>query len=116
MNVPIACMPLDFWRDGGTVKYMDNSASFEPIVIRCTGCMQHCCTVSCKRNAVIYIRGDLLLEAHKCGACEQYQAAAGPIPPCITRCYHATNKVVLEALSAAQKRTNSAEFLPLLNL
>ncbi|MDR1302694.1 MAG: hypothetical protein LBK43_09545 [Treponema sp.] len=95
---------------------MDNRASFEPIVIRCTGCMQSHCTVSCRSNAVLYIRGDILLEAHKCGVCEQYQAAAGPIPPCITRCYHSTDKVVLEALSAAQKRTKSADCLPLLNL
>ncbi|MDR0628895.1 MAG: hypothetical protein LBG24_04530 [Treponema sp.] len=99
---------------------MNTGGSFEPLLIRCTGCMQNLCTVSCGSNAVVYIRGDLLLEAHKCSVCERYQAAVGTgtdgIPPCITACHHSKDKVVLEALSGAQKRIKNADLLPLLTL
>lgn len=68
----------------------------------------------------MYILGDLLLEMHKCRVCERYKAAAGTypkgMPPCITACQHAKDKVVLEAPSEAQKRITNADFLPLLTL
>jgi hypothetical protein len=99
---------------------MSTGGSFEPRLIRCMGCMQNPCTVSCGSNAVVYIRGDLLLEAHKCSVCERYKGLMGTctkgIPPCITACQHSEDKVVLEVLSEAQKRIKNADFLPLLTL
>jgi hypothetical protein len=68
----------------------------------------------------VYILGDLLLEVHKCKVCERYKAAVGintdSIPPCITACHHSEDKIVLEALSEAQKRIKNADSLPLLTL
>jgi hypothetical protein len=99
---------------------MNTGGTFEPLLIRCTGCMQNPCTLSCGSNAVVYIRGDLLLEAHKCSVCERFQEVAGTctdgIPPCITTCHHSEDKVVLEVLSGAQKRIKNADLLPLLTL
>jgi dissimilatory sulfite reductase (desulfoviridin) alpha/beta subunit len=85
----------------------------EHILIRCNGCGQEACTVSCGENAVVHLRGDLLIEASKCGTCA---AKGAPIPACITACRHTEDKQVFEAVSIEEKRGSAAKGLTLLRV
>lgn len=85
----------------------------EHILIRCTGCGQETCTVSCAEHAVVYLRGDLLIEASKCGTCAEKGL---PIPACIRACRHTEDKQVFEAVSIEEKRGSAASGLTLLQV
>ncbi|MDR1955330.1 MAG: hypothetical protein LBQ30_00570 [Treponema sp.] len=99
---------------------METGGEGEHILIRCIGCKETACTVSCGNDAVVSIRGDLLVDGRICAACERYKAVAvpslGAIPPCITACAQGEDKMILEVLSQVQKRLKTADFLPLLTL
>ena len=92
---------------------MNGECKPEHILIRCKGCEQETCIVSCESDAVIYIRGDLLIEVSKCTACNK---KAFPIPICITDCQNSGNKAVLEEASIEEKRKTAARILPLLKI
>jgi Fe-S-cluster-containing hydrogenase component 2 len=81
----------------------------EHILIRCQGCEQERCTVSCGSNAVAYILGDLLIEPGKCGVCGR---KAAPIPACIADCLNAPEKRVLDIVPIEEKRRAAAEKIP----
>jgi Fe-S-cluster-containing hydrogenase component 2 len=86
-------------------------ADADPLVIRCAGCEETACAVSCGRGAVVRLRGDVLLEARKCGGCARY--VPGGIPACIAACRRSETKTVAEQ-AAEQKRIQAADSLSLL--
>jgi hypothetical protein len=60
---------------------------------------------------VVYLRGDLLIETAKCGACAKKNL---PIPDCIEACRHGVNKQVFEDVPIEEKRGAAANGLALL--
>ena len=90
---------------------MNIEAAPEHILIRCAGCGQDPCAVSCAESAVVYLRGDLLIEAAKCGTCAKKRL---PIPDCIAACRHAPDKQVFEDVPIEEKRGAAANGLTLL--
>jgi Fe-S-cluster-containing dehydrogenase component len=83
------------------------------LLIRCNGCARPACTVRCDLNAVLDLRGDILIDTARCGECRGYEP--GRIPRCIDRCECSTDKVQREIISAREKRVQAAAILPLLS-
>ncbi|MDR2499453.1 MAG: hypothetical protein LBD37_00050 [Treponema sp.] len=85
----------------------------EHILIRCGGCVQDACAVSCAFDAAAYIQGDLLIEASKCGACAR---KGFPIPACVAACRHGEDKRVVAEVPIEEKRRAAAGSLGLLRI
>jgi hypothetical protein len=83
------------------------------LLVRCNGCPCPACTVSCADNALLDIRGELLIDTARCGECREYEP--GRTPRCIDRCEHSADKVQREIVSAGEKRVRAAAILPLLS-
>jgi len=90
---------------------MKIEAAPEHILIRCARCRQETCAVICAENAMVYLRGDLLIEAAKCGPCVKKRL---PIPDCIAACRYAVDKQVFEDVPIEEKRKVAADGLTLL--
>jgi len=89
------------------------NGEYNPILIRCKGCEQATCTISCSSDAMVYMRGDLLIETSKCTTCNKN---GFPIPICVTDCHCSGDKVILEEVSIEEKRKTTAHILPLLRV
>jgi Fe-S-cluster-containing hydrogenase component 2 len=99
---------------------MNKNSGADPMLIRCTGCEQESweknCAVSCDQNAVVVIRGDILVEQRKCGICEQNAGkGAGGMPGCIAVCENAAEKRVMESETTKQKQIRAASVMPWLS-
>jgi ferredoxin len=70
----------------------------------CSGCV-----LSCDKNAIAYVMGDLLIDVSECAACSGY----GDLPSCVQACPHSADKVILEQVSVEEKRRRSAGLMPL---
>ncbi|GHT88107.1 hypothetical protein FACS1894137_16200 [Spirochaetia bacterium] len=87
------------------------------MIIRCGACIQVPCVLSCDRNAVAYVCGDLLIELDKCTECGQYKGLQSPgpgIPDCVAACEYSQAKTVLEVPDAQTKQMRAANALSLL--
>ncbi|GHV30280.1 hypothetical protein AGMMS4952_17070 [Spirochaetia bacterium] len=85
-----------------------------PVMIRCNGCMEVPCVLSCDSNAVAHVCGDLLIELDKCTVCGQYKGTG--MPDCVISCEYSQWKAVLEVPDTQTKQTRAATALSLLKL
>jgi Fe-S-cluster-containing dehydrogenase component len=83
------------------------------LLIRCNGCSRPACTVGCALNALLDIKGELLIDTARCGECPGYEP--GRTPRCIDRCGGSADKVRREIISPREKRVQAAAILPLLS-
>jgi ferredoxin len=72
----------------------------------CSGCV-----LSCDKNAIAYVMGDLLIDVSECAACSGYGGVG--LPSCVQACPNSTDKVILEQVGVEEKRRRSAGLMPL---
>ena len=84
------------------------------LLIRCNGCSHPACTVRCALDALLDIKGEILIDTARCGECQGYEA--GRIPRCVDRCGCSADKVQRKIISAREKRVQAAAILPLLSV
>jgi Fe-S-cluster-containing hydrogenase component 2 len=82
------------------------------LLIRCHGCSRPACELSCDEQALLDLRGELLVDTARCGNCRGEEG--GGLPRCIDRCAYSGDKVPLEIVSLREKRARAAAILPLL--
>jgi Fe-S-cluster-containing hydrogenase component 2 len=82
------------------------------LLIRCYGCSRPACELSCTEQALMDLRGELLVDTARCGNCRGEDE--GGLPRCIDRCAYSADKVLREIVSAQEKRVQAVAILPLL--
>ncbi|MDR1353205.1 MAG: hypothetical protein LBK05_07980 [Treponema sp.] len=84
----------------------------DPLLVRCTACVQSRCEVFCGNGAIVPVCGDILVETRKCAGCGQYDG--NRMPGCIASCPNAAEKLAAGPEGAEQKQIKAALALPLL--
>ncbi|MDR1412026.1 MAG: hypothetical protein LBI91_07460 [Spirochaetaceae bacterium] len=84
----------------------------DPLLVRCTACVQTRCQVSCGCGAIVPVCGDILVETRKCAGCERL--GGGSLPGCIASCPNAEEKRIAGNGDIKQKQIEAVTAMPLL--
>ncbi|MDR0408978.1 MAG: hypothetical protein LBH18_01070 [Spirochaetaceae bacterium] len=83
------------------------------LMVRCLECTQRVCTLVCTNAALVFVHGDLLIDARKCSGCGRSTLKDG-LPGCVADCPHANQKAVITETSLENKRTQAVNAMSLI--
>ncbi|MDR2841762.1 MAG: hypothetical protein LBV52_01005 [Spirochaetaceae bacterium] len=81
-------------------------------LICCSGCVQYPCRVKCKKTAIAFTNGNLIIDSLRCSGCAD--AKQNGVPECITKCKHSNTKNILAITNTETKHVKAVSVLPLL--
>ncbi|MDR2658876.1 MAG: hypothetical protein LBC27_02645 [Spirochaetaceae bacterium] len=89
--------------------YDENAGDFF-LIVRCLECTRKVCAIICKKTALVFMHGDLLIDTQKCAGCKAAGFKRG-LPECVADCAYASQKAVITQTSIENKRSQAVSAL-----